>query len=157
MKEPLLIYKPNLEDLWFRKLMLEDEETMSYNHAWGGTISFPKEDWEDWFNYWLKESEERYYRYLKNKDGDFVGEIALHFDREYQGYVINILIYSKYRRKGYGKEGLEILCKIAKEKGIAYLYDDIAIDNPAISLFLNNGFKEQYRTKEIILLKKELF
>ena len=40
---------------------------------------------------------------------------------------------------------------------IAYHYDDdIAIDNPAITLFLRHGFVEEYRTDEIIMLKKEL-
>ena len=32
----------------------------------------------------------------------------------------------------------------------------IAIDNKAISLFKRNGFKEEYRTEEKIILKKEL-
>ncbi len=34
----LTLYEPKYEDLWFRKMMLADEDTMSYNHAWGGTI-----------------------------------------------------------------------------------------------------------------------
>ena len=34
--------------------------------------------------------------------------------------------------------------------------DDIAIDNPAARLFLKAGFTEEYRTDEIIMLKKEL-
>lgn len=154
----LEIYKPSLEDMWFRQQMLEDDETMSYNHAWGGAIPFPKEDWESWYNAWLGEDapKDRYYRYLKNDNGDFVGEIAFHYDDEYQGYMVNVIIFSKFRRKGYGKEALDLLCKIAKENGIAHLYDDIAIDNPAIALFLNSGFIEQYRTKDIILLKKNL-
>ena len=159
MTTSLLIYKPNLEDMWFRKQMLEDEETMSYNHAWGGAIPFPKQDWKDWYDAWLGEKapKDRYYRYLKNKDDDFVGEIALHYDNEYQGYVVNVIIFSKFRRRGYGKEALDILCQTAKEKGITFLYDDIAIDNPATALFLKCGFKEQYRTNDIILLKKDLF
>lgn len=43
----LQVYKPQLEDLWFRQSMMSDEETMSYNYAWGGTIAFPKESWKD--------------------------------------------------------------------------------------------------------------
>lgn len=39
------LYKPRIEDLWFREKMLSDDQTMSYNHAYGGTISFPKEKW----------------------------------------------------------------------------------------------------------------
>ena len=40
------LYIPRLEDLWFRQMFMADEVTMSYNHHWGGTIPFPKEDWE---------------------------------------------------------------------------------------------------------------
>ena len=67
-----------------------------------------------------------------------------------------ILIYSKYRKNGYGSEALALLCSAAKNNGISVLYDDIAIDNPAVTLFLKHGFVEESRTEEIILLKKEL-
>ena len=52
--------------------------------------------------------------------------------------------------------GLDLLCNAAKQNGVKLLYDDIAIDNPAITMFLQNGFREEYRTHEIIMLKKEL-
>lgn len=153
----LKIYKPKLEDLYFKEKILSDEETMSYNLAWGGTIPFPKEDWEDWFNYWIVNHEnKRYYRYLVNDDGDFVGEIAYHYDASYDGYMSDIIILAKYRHRGYGLAGLNLLISEAKKNGIKYLYDDIAIDNPAIKLFLKLGFIEQYRTNEIILLKKTI-
>lgn len=42
------LYKPHLDDLWFRQAMMADPETMSYNNAWGGTIPFPREKWEVW-------------------------------------------------------------------------------------------------------------
>ena len=147
---------PTLEDMWFRESLMADEETMSYNHACGGTIPFPKEDWEDWYDYWVINHEgKRYYRYLKDENG-FVGEIAYHYDSEYDGYVANIIIHSKYRGQGYGAQGLTLLCEAAKAAGITELYDDIAIDNTAIKLFLKQGFYECCRTEEIILLKKEL-
>ena len=34
------LYKPTIDDLWFRERFLADEATMSYNHAWGGTNPF---------------------------------------------------------------------------------------------------------------------
>ncbi len=43
----LELYKPDVNDLWFRKRMMSDEQTMSYNHASGGTIAFPEECWTD--------------------------------------------------------------------------------------------------------------
>lgn len=147
---------PALEDIWFRESLMADEETMAYNHAWGGTIPFPKEDWAEWYDYWVINHEgKRYYRYLKDENG-FVGEIAYHYDSEYDGYVANIIIHSKYRGQGYGAQGLTLLCEAAKAAGITELYDDIAIDNTAIRLFLKQGFYECCRTEEIILLKKEL-
>ena len=147
---------PTLEDMWFRESLMADEETMSYNHAWGGTIPFPKERWQSWYDYWIVGHEnQRYYRYLKDENG-FVGEIAYHFDPEYDGYVADVIVFSKYRGKGYGAKGLELLCAAAKENGISIIYDDIAIDNPAISLFLKQGFCEEYRTVEKIVLKKKL-
>ena len=149
------LYKPSVEDLWFRKELLSDEKTMSYNHHWGGVISFPKKDWEDWYDYWLVNTDhKRYYRYLLNENDEYVGEIAYHFDGNH--YIANIIVHFKYRNKGYGKEGLILLCDVAKENGLKELYDDIAIDNPAIKMFLKLGFKEEYRNKEIIMLKKNL-
>lgn len=36
------------------------------------------------------------------------------------------------------------------------LFDDIAIDNPSITLFMKYGFTEVLRTSEYVLVKKEL-
>ena len=147
---------PKLEDMWFREILLADEETMSYNHAWGGTIPFPKERWQEWYDYWIINHEnKRYYRYLKNEN-EFVGEISYHYDSKYDGYVADVIVFSKYRGKGYGTIGLEMLCAKAKENGVTILYDDIAIDNTAGILFFKQGFYEEYRTEEKIVLKKIL-
>ena len=147
---------PKLEDLWFREKLLADEETMSYNHAWGGTISFSEEKWQNWYDRWVINHEnKRYYRYLKDEKG-FVGEIAYHYDPEYDGYVADVIIFSQFRGRGYGSQGLKLLCEAAKENGIKVLYDDIAIDNTAISLFKKQGFFEVNRTDEKIILKKDL-
>ena len=39
----LTLYEPKYEDLWFRQMMLADEDTMSYHRAWGGTIPWPED------------------------------------------------------------------------------------------------------------------
>ena len=153
----LKLYEPKYGDLWFRQQMLADEETMSYNHKWGGTISFPEEEWMDWHDHWIADHvKTRFYRYLINEDNQYVGEIAYHYDEDMRSYMADVIIYSPYRRKGYGNEALQLLCIHAKDNGITELYDDMAIDNPAIKLFLNNGFIEQSRTKEKVILKKVL-
>ncbi len=152
------LYEPRLEDLWFRRELLSDEATMSYNHAWGGTIPFPESRWPGWYNDWVIHYEnKRFYCYLMKCESDeFLGEIAYHFDNDRKIWLADIIIDSRYRGRGYGKQGLSLLCKAAAENGIEVLYDDIAIDNPAVPLFLGNGFREEYRTDEIIMLKKIL-
>ena len=152
------LYKPNVEDLWFREKFLSDEETMSFNTDWGGTIPFPESEWQDWYDRWiLCEDGKRFYRYLRDADsGEFVGEIAYHFDDERLLWLANIIIASEYRGKGYGKQGLKILCELAAERGLGTLYDDIAIDNPAIPLLIGSGFVEEYRTDDVVMLKKNL-
>lgn len=153
----LTLYRPELEDMWFRKQMLEDEETMSYNHAWGGTIPFPEERWKDWYMYWVEEPEnERYYRYLRNDDGDFVGEIAYHRDTVTGYWLADVIVFSLYRHRGYGGEALDLLCAEACANGVDMLWDDIAADNPAVGMFLRHGFAEDHRTDELIFLKKRL-
>ena len=150
-------YRPGIEDLWFRQAMMADPETMAYNHAWGGTIPFPREKWEEWHDFWIKNPNKRFYRYITTgKSRSFVGEAAYHYDAERQIYLTDVIISAKYRRQGYGKAGLEMLCDVARKAKIPELYDDIAIDNPGINLFLRCGFREENRTEEIIMLKKSL-
>ena len=148
-------YKPKMEDLWFRRAMMADPETMSYNNAWGGTIPFPREKWAEWYYYWVMNPKNRFYRYITSgKSRSFVGEAAYHYDEELKIYLADIIISAKCRRHGYGKAGLQMLCDSAQKEKIPELYDNIAIDNPGINLFLQCGFQEEYRTNEIIMLKK---
>ena len=75
---------------------------------------------------------------------------------ERQIYIADVIIYAPYRGKGYGRKGLLLLCETAKANGIKELYDDIAIDNSSVSLFLKCGFAEVLRTSEFVLVKKEI-
>ena len=149
-------YAPQIDDLWFKQQMLADADTMSYNHAYGGTIAFPEERWADWYARWMLCNDgTRFYRYLRFEDR-FLGEVAYHMDTEQNICLADILIYAPFRGKGYGREALTMLCTAAKENGIGALYDRIAIDNPSISLFLSCGFTEISRTEDSILVKIDL-
>ena len=154
----LSLYKPELEDLWFREEFMNDPDTMSYNNAWGGTIAFPKEKWEAWYNKWIiRHENERYYRYLLNVEtNEFVGETAYHLDYSKNIYIADVIICAKHRGRGYGTEGLKLLCMAAKDNGLTILYDDIAADNPSVRMFLNNGFTMDYQTDDIIMVKRVL-
>ena len=154
--ERLRLHKPDLAELWFREKLLADPDTMSYNNKWGGTISFPREKWEDWYRRWVAQSEgKRFYRYLVCEN-TFVGETAYHYDDTRDVFLCDIVVFAEYRGKGYGTEGLRLLCEAAKENGIAVLYDDIAADNPSVKLFLDNGFTVVNRTEDIVTVKKLL-
>ncbi len=153
----VFFYKPRLEDLWFRQSLLADPDTMSYNNAWGGTIPFPRVKWAEWYSIWVCNPNKRFYRYITTgKSRSFVGEAAYHFDPNAGLYLADIIISAKNRRQGFGRTGLLMLCDAAKKEKIPELYDNIAIDNPGISLFLQCGFHEEYRTEEILMLKKQL-
>lgn len=143
-KEKLVFYKPEIEDLWFRRKFMSDEATMSYNHAWGGTIPFPESVWSAWYDDWLVHPEnKRFYRYLREPESkEFVGEAACHFDGNRGIWIADVIIASWYRRRGYGTQGLHLLCKAAASMGVDLLYDDMAIDNPALSLFLKTAFRK---------------
>ena len=135
---------------------MKDEKTMSYNHAYGGCIPFPEKEWRNWYDAWIVNGQgKRVYRYLQNDEGAFVGEIAYHIDAAGRCQA-DVLIHFSFRGKGYGRKGLQMLCHMAKENGIAELYDEIAIDNPSLSLFLKQGFKEVFRDEEKVIVKKVL-
>lgn len=151
------LYKPFPEDLWFRQAMMADPETMSYNRDWGGTIPFPREEWEEWYEFWVKHPKKRFYRYITTgKSRVFVGETSYYYDSTRQIWLTGIVIREKSRRQGYGKAGLELLCAAARRAGIRELYDDIAADNPGIGLFLRCGFREESRSEGVIMLRKKL-
>lgn len=154
----LKVVKPELEDLWFRESMMADIETMSYNDAWGGTIPFPKEDWEEWYTLWVRNSgQERYYRYLKDDANKvFVGEISYHFDKLRNIYICDVIIKAEFRKQGFGTQGILLLCEAAKANGVEALYDNIAADNPSAHLFLKNGFSIEFQNDEILMVKTVL-
>lgn len=124
----------------------------------GGTIPFPKEDWEEWYTLWVRNSgQERYYRYLKDDANKvFVGEISYHFDKLRNIYICDVIIKAEFRKQGFGTQGIQLLCEAAKANGVEALYDNIAADNPSAHLFLKNGFAIEFQNDEILMVKTVL-
>ena len=134
------IHKPEPEELWFRESLMADEATMSFNHAWAEGSEY-----------------HRYYRYLLNQEtGAYVGEISYHFDTQRNIHLCDVIVLAKYRNKGFGTKGIQLLCNAAKENGVTALYDDIAADNPSYKLFLKNGFTIDYQNDDVVMVKKVL-
>ena len=154
----LILHTPTLDDLWFRQRMLADLATMAYNRAWGGIIPWPEEAWSDWYKWWIVHpAGKRFYRYLRDREsGDFVEEIAYHWDDQEGFCQADVIVYAPCRGRGYGRAGLRLLCRAARENGFDALYDDIARDNLAIRLFLSEGFEVVAERDMTRLLKKDL-
>lgn len=154
----IVLYRPTIDELSFRRRLLADPATMAYNHAWGGTIDFPRERWADWYARWVEDtSGRRFYRYIRDgASGSFAGEAAYHFDDESDIYICDVIVHASCRGRGYGRQALSLLCEAAKANGVEKLCDNIAVDNPSVSLFLKCGFREIFRNEEYILVAKDL-
>lgn len=147
-------YMPMFEELSFREEFLKDEKTMAYNHK---TIDFSKDKWEDWYDRWLINTNgKRFYRYIQEYSGHYVGEAAYYYDEERNIYLISILIIDSKRGLGYGKHALKLLINEAKKNGINEIYDDIAIDNTSVEMFLKNGFEIDHKTDTYVTVKKAI-
>lgn len=116
----LCLHVPELNELWYRKKLMEDPETMSYNRGYDldfagydkgtGCIAFPEEEWESCYNYFVGNEPERFYAYLVNtENGEFVGEVNAHKSVGHDWYDMGIVIEAKHRGKGYANEGLRLL------------------------------------------------
>lgn len=154
----IILKEPTFDELSFRQSLLNDEETMKYNHNYGGTISFTKDKWEKWYERWiLSNTNDYFYRYIFDcEQKEFVGEAAYHKDSNSGRYICDVIVMAKYRNRGYGKKGLLALLDAAKQNGINTLYDDILIDNPSINLFLSVGFTIQNTNDEFNIVRIEL-
>lgn len=85
-----------------------------------------------------------------------MGNIAYYYDERFDGYLCEVLISAQYRGRGFGRQGLVLLCEAAKANGVKRLLDNIAIDNPSVAMFFRRGFRERGRTDEFILVEKDL-
>ena len=115
---------PSIEELNYRKFILADPNTMSYNAGLNldfkeydnssGCIEFPEDSWSEWFYRWINKTSDKYYAYLYNEDiKKYVGEVALSYDTKYESHMISIIVEGQYRGLGYGETGLRLLLETA--------------------------------------------
>ena len=77
-------------------------------------------------------------------------------DPERGVYLCDVIVRADRRGCGYGAAGLRSLCAAAKENGVPALWDNIAADNPAVAMFLKQGFRVAERDDEVVWVVKEL-
>ena len=133
----LSLYIPKLEDYSYEAKLQSDPKTMSYNagydvsyygyHYNTGCIDFPKDKWKD--TYEKRINENKFFAYIRDNDiKEYVGYVNYHYNKDEDKYYCGILIESKYRGKGYSKEGLKLLLEEARKNNINELYDNFEID-----------------------------
>lgn len=149
---------PEKSELWFTKQMLEDPSTMNYNAGYDvdydgynyqdGTISKDMEEIQgDWYDYFVNNTPENFYYYIK-VDNSYVGEIYAKRDDDKGAYEIGIIIKGNHRGKGYATPAIGLLCEKLKENGIKKLYHELPSTRlNAVKADLNNGF---VKTKETV-------
>ena len=158
----LYLKKPTYEELYFRKEMLEDPNTMNYNagydvsfegyHYDTGCIDFPESKWGSW----LEEKQQdgsSFYAYVNRlEDNTPVGNVNFHLNKTDNIYDIGVVIINEYRGLGYGKEALKLLCEMAFfTYGIERLRDTIPKTRTnALKVFESIGFQ---KTGEFITKK----
>lgn len=147
----LELYIPKIEDYWYEEKLQSDPLTMSYNagydvsyygyHYDTGCIDFPKSKWQE--SYDRRKKENRFFAYIKDYDlNEYIGYLNYHYNNNSNRYECGVVIESKYRKKGYGKESLKLLIEHAKLNGIKELYDNFEIDRDnTLKVFESVGFE----------------
>ena len=153
MEAIVRLYKPLLNDLWYRKQLLSDPETMSYNrgyelgfpgyHSKTGCIDFPESDWEAWFRWFCQSEPQRYYAYIvRCSDDVFLGEVNLHQNVSGNWYDMGIVLEAAFRGKGYSTEALRLLLTEAFDRlGASEVRNDFEPErSAALKAHLAAGF-----------------
>lgn len=173
----LKLIVPQKEDLWFKKELKEDPDTMDYNRGYDlnfagynrtdGTIQTDlRELGNVWAEKWIGNESTNFYYFIKNND-TFIGEIYAKLDKIKNSYEIGIVIKGEHRGRGYATPAIKLLCEKLKAKGIKKLYHKLpASRKSAIKADINNGFiikKENIdgmskfgKTEKLVYLEKEL-
>lgn len=149
---------PGPDALSFRAELLSDAATMSYNLPWGDAIGFPAAHRADWYRKWVAPGDpQHYYAYLVAAGLGPVGEIAWHLRPEDGLWLCDVLVHARFRGRGFGGAGLELLCAEAVSRGLPALHDEIALgSSAALALFLAHGFTEVSRDAEAVRVRRLL-
>lgn len=166
MNNRLTLYVPKLWELWYRKKLLSDPDTMSYNKGYNlnsdiyhndtGCIDFPEDRWKQWYDYFVNNFSQCYYAYIKRiEDGCFIGEVNLHKSNNGDWYDMGIVLEGQYRGQGFSQEALELLlneafCGLSATE----VRNDFELTRKvALKLHLAVGFQIVSEENGIVLLK----
>lgn len=142
---------PNINELHYRQIWMQDCKTMSYNAGFNldiqgydkntGTIKKTDEELMRWYKSWINREPNKYFAYIYTDNiEEPIGEVYYYLSDEVHS--IGIVIQDKYRENGYSSKALLELEKVAFEKNqVSELSDFIPIDRiSTIKTFEKVGF-----------------
>lgn len=169
----LFLHIPEYGELWYRQKIMRDPETMSYNKGYDmefegydkatGCIAFPKQEWADWYAYFVRNEPQRFYAYVARKeDGAWIGEVNVHKDPDAGRYEMGIVLEAGYRGKGYAEEALRLLLKHAfEEMGADKVHNGFEAERTAaVRAHLAAGFtidSKKDHAVELLITRKQYF
>lgn len=173
MNESLFLHIPAYEELWYRRKLMQDPDTMNYNKGYDlnfdnydkttGCIAFPEKEWADWYSYFIGQEPRRFYAYIvRESDGEFIGEVNVHINEDANRYEMGILLEAKYRGNGYGATALRLLLQRAFEKiGAEVVHNEFEEERrAAVQTHLSVGFTMNRKENGILdftISKKQYF
>lgn len=165
MKESICLHIPAYEELWYRKKLMQDPDTMSYNKGYDldfagydkktGCISFPEEEWADWYDWFVGQEPLRFYAYIvRESDGAFIGEVNVHKNSDASWYDMGIVLEAGYRGSGYAVAALRLLLRhVFESMGATSVHNSFEEERTAALLaHLSAGFTEYRRTDGLVEL-----
>lgn len=142
--------EPTFEELQYHQKFLKSRKTMAFHH---GTKEFPKEEWKNFYQTWVKDKADREYKLVFCPGcQDFVGEMFLEkvSDTTLKAY---FLVKYEHRNEGYGQTILERIVAHAKQNHYAYILIRTYADNPGITFLTKRGFFIKETSDNISTLK----
>lgn len=166
MENKLYLHVPEIKELWYRKKILRDPNTMSYNKGYNldyneydnntGCIDFDESKWNDWYHWFVHGTPNRFYAYIVlKKNNEFIGDVCLHKSNGGNWYEMGIVLESKYRGKGYSVEALKLLLKQAFEVfGANAVHNSFETGREAaIKVHVSAGFVKHRENNQVVELE----
>lgn len=155
------LHIPNENELEYRRHLISDKDTMSYNVGYGddGTGCYYQsiKQVSDWYKNWNKETDNFYAYIIRKEDNAPIGEVDIHWSGYCKRHIIGIVIEAKYRGRGYAEKALNLLCDVAfNELKLDKIYDDFPVTRiSAEKTFSKVGFIRE--DEEFVVLTKERY
>lgn len=154
-RESLELYIPKMEDMAFRREMMENPATMAYNAGWEvsypgyhpdtGCIDFPRSEWAEAHARLTGEMPHSFYAYLRERSsGAFMGEVNFSPSSDGPWCEMGVVLHAPYKGRCYGRAALTLLAEKAfADRGVPALRNTFEPERAAaLAIHRDLGFRE---------------